>query len=294
VTATVSKDVPFRQGSCWFVMSPQSNSTAQWQDLAASMPRLALDGISYSFADTIHGKAHVLENIGFTVRAGEFVALIGPSGCGKSTLLNIIAGLLTPEQGAILLDGDDGAPRLGRVAYMQQRDLLLPWRTVRDNARLGLEFRRVPRAIADEQVRERAERFGLASVLRSYPWQLSGGMRQRTALLRATLPESKVLLLDEPFGALDAITRRELQQWLADVLDRADKAVVLVTHDVEEALLLADRVHVMAADPGRIVASVEVDLLRPRGNEMTTSREFVCLKSHLLDELSRTRMAGRL
>jgi ABC-type nitrate/sulfonate/bicarbonate transport system ATPase subunit len=275
-------------------MSPQSNSTAQWQDLAASMPRLVLDGISYSFADTIHGKAHVLENIGFAVRAGEFVALIGPSGCGKSTLLNIIAGLLTPEQGAILLDGDDGAPRLGRVAYMQQRDLLLPWRTVRDNARLGLEFRRVPRAIADEQVRERAERFGLASVLRSYPWQLSGGMRQRTALLRATLPESKVLLLDEPFGALDAITRRELQQWLADVLDRADKAVVLVTHDVEEALLLADRVHVMAADPGRIVASVEVDLLRPRGNEMTTSREFVCLKSHLLDELSRTRMAGRL
>lgn len=294
MTATVSKDVPFHQGSCWFVMSPQSNSTAQWQDLAASMPRLVLDGISYSFADTIHGKAHVLENIGFAVRAGEFVALIGPSGCGKSTLLNIIAGLLTPEQGAILLDGDDGAPRLGRVAYMQQRDLLLPWRTVRDNARLGLEFRRVPRAIADEQVRERAERFGLASVLRSYPWQLSGGMRQRTALLRATLPESKVLLLDEPFGALDAITRRELQQWLADVLDRADKAVVLVTHDVEEALLLADRVHVMAADPGRIVASVEVDLLRPRGNEMTTSQEFVCLKSHLLDELSRTRMAGRL
>lgn len=227
-------------------------------------------------------------DISLGVGEGEFVALIGPSGCGKSTLLNAIAGLIDPVKGEISLDGDDQAVRLGKVAYMQQRDLLLPWRTVLENGRLGLELRGVDKTTANDSTTERAAQFGLGSVLNSYPWQLSGGMRQRVALLRATLPESKVLLLDEPFGALDAITRRNLQHWLAGVLDRKTRAVLLVTHDIEESLLLADRIYVMSPGPGEIIDRVEVTLLRPRGDETVTSPEFIALKSKLMSALSST------
>jgi ABC-type nitrate/sulfonate/bicarbonate transport system ATPase subunit len=259
----------------------------------AEEPRLSVRGVSVGYAS---GKWHNAEqvlavhDVSFDVEAGEFIAIIGPSGCGKSTLLNAIAGLLEPSAGTISVEGDRNALRLGNIAYMQQRDVLLPWRTVLANARLGLELKGIDRRTADDAVSELVVRFGLGDVINSYPWQLSGGMRQRVALLRASLPDSGVLLLDEPFGALDAITRRDLQRWLAGVLDRTDRAVLLVTHDVEEALLLADRVFVMSPPSGNnggtIAARVVVPLPRPRREETVTMPQFVDLKSELMSVLS--------
>ena len=247
-------------------------------------PRLEISRVTkwYAGAGRDAPRELVLDDISLAVRAGEFAALVGPSGAGKSTLLTIIAGLDEPDSGSVLLDGDPAGPRLGRVAYMQQRDLLLPWRTVLDNARLGLELQGTPRAEANRHVSDLAEKFGLARVLSAHPWRLSGGMRQRAALLRSVLPARGVLLLDEPFGALDAITRASLQVWLGEVLDRSDRAVLFVTHDVEEAVLLADRVYVLSAQPGRIVASVDVDLPRPRPQGIVTTDRFVEVKRRLL------------
>jgi ABC-type nitrate/sulfonate/bicarbonate transport system ATPase subunit len=240
----------------------------------------------------------VLDDISLSVDRAEFVALVGPSGCGKSTLLNLISGVLVPGAGEISVKqagrdktADRRAGRLGNVSYMQQKDLLLPWRTVAENGRLGLELRGISAAESDDRVVRLAGLFGLADVLGSMPWQLSGGMRQRVALLRALLPDNPVLLLDEPFGALDAITRSALQQWLLNVLDRTEKAVLLVTHDVEEAVLLADRVLVMTPAPGRIVAEIDINsglgagLGESRGLDASTSPEFVEMKRQILSLL---------
>lgn len=232
--------------------------------------------------------APILDDLSLTVAKGEFVALVGPSGCGKSTLLNLISGVLSARSGSIIADGmADRLERLGNVSYMQQKDLLLPWRSVAENSRLGLELRDVNRSVSDAEVKKLAESFGIADVLDSMPWQLSGGMRQRVALLRAVLPDNSILLLDEPFGALDAITRRSLQRWLVDVLDTNDKAVVLVTHDVEEAILLADRVLVMSSNPGQIIGEVPIDTDQSlSGDEVTVTARFIELKKQILDLLA--------
>ena len=227
----------------------------------------------------------VLRNVSFGVRAGEFVVVIGPSGSGKSTLLNIIAGLEPPSHGHVVLAGESTGSTLGKVGYMHQRDLLLPWRSVLENGRIGLELQGMQKTEANRKTTSLAVKFGLADVLDQHPWQLSGGMRQRVALLRAALPETNVLLLDEPFGALDAITRSHLQSWLADVLDRKDKAVILVTHDVEEAILLGDRIMVLNGQPGEIVGAFDVEIPRPRGTASTTEPGFVALKRSLIDAL---------
>ena len=228
----------------------------------------------------------VLRNLNVGVCPGEFVVVIGPSGSGKSTLLNLIAGLEHPSHGQVMLAGEPAGETLGKVGYMHQRDLLLPWRSVLENGRIGLELRGVDKAEANRKTADLAVRFGLDDVLDQYPWQLSGGMRQRVALLRAALPDTKVLLLDEPFGALDAITRSHLQTWLADVLDRHDKAVVLVTHDVEEAILLGDRVVVLNDQPGEVVGEYDVQIDRPRSSASTTEPGFIALKRSLLDALA--------
>jgi ABC-type nitrate/sulfonate/bicarbonate transport system ATPase subunit len=229
----------------------------------------------------------ILNDVSFSVERGEFVALVGPSGCGKSTILNLISGVLAPASGRISADGlDSHYERLGSISYMQQKDLLLPWRTVAENCRLGLELRGVPKSESADRVRELAVSFGIEDVLDSLPNELSGGMRQRVALLRAVLPDNSVILLDEPFGALDAITRSSLQRWLFEVLDRSDKAVLLVTHDVEEAILLADRVLVMAPNPGRIVAEEMMNIDRSTGSDVMVTGEFIALKRHILNLLN--------
>ena len=252
---------------------------------AASAPAgIALEQVSKSFP-TRSGPLHVLEEVDFAVEAGEFVSIIGPSGCGKSTLLNILAGLEEPTAGGVRFDGRPGEGRLGSVAYMPQKDLLLPWRTALDNAILALEVQGWDRAAARERAGELLATFGLQGFEDHYPADLSGGMRQRTAFLRTILADKRLVLLDEPFGALDALTRANLQAWLLDLWGLLAVTVVLVTHDVEEALLLSDRVYVMTARPGRISRVMTAPLERPRTYDLVSSPEFTALKADLLATL---------
>jgi NitT/TauT family transport system ATP-binding protein len=204
---------------------------------------------------------------------GEIVAVVGPSGCGKTTLLELICGLQTADSGSV-----NAAP----AALMPQRDLLLPWLTALDNAGLALRARGVSRAQARAAATPWLERFGLAGFEGARPAELSGGMRQRVSFLRTLLAGKPVLALDEPFAALDAITRAEMQGWLAQVLTSEPRTVVLVTHDVEEAVMLADRVAVMSPRPGRVVAEIDVDAPRPRRR---TDPSIVALRERALEAL---------
>lgn len=236
-------------------------------------PKLELRSVSKTF----HGEerdVQALEDVSLRVMPGEFVTIIGPSGSGKSTLFNLIVGLLQPGSGEICIDGEICRDRTGRVGYMPQRDLLLPWRSVLDNVIIPLELRGIPRKEARQQALELLPRFGLEEFAKVYPDALSGGMRQRAALLRTVLIGQDTLLLDEPFGALDALTRRELQDWLLDLWRQFGQTVVFITHDVEEAIYLADRVHVLSARPGRVIRTLDVDLPRPRRRGMIADPAF--------------------
>jgi len=217
----------------------------------------------------------VLAGVSFDVGPREFVTLVGPSGCGKSTICNVVAGLVRPDAGTVTVS-------TGRVAYMQQKDLLLPWRTVLDNAILGLEIQGTPRAAAHEEARAMLRRFGLEGFERTYPATLSGGMRQRVALVRTLLCRRELLVLDEPFGALDAMTRAAMQGYLLRLREEFGRTVLFITHDVEEAVLLSDRIYVMAARPGRIRAERRLDLPRPR---RATDPGVVTEKAAILDLL---------
>lgn len=248
--------------------------------------RLGLRHIDSSYVE--QGRSlRALVDISFDVRDGEFVALIGPSGSGKSTLLDIICGLFAQTGGEISLDGEltPLASRLGRTAYMRQRDLLMPWRTALENAALALEVHGVPRKDARRIAADRFPEFGLAGFEGAYPSQLSGGMRQRVAFLRTVFADRPLLLLDEPFGALDALNRVALQTWLLDLWERERRAVLLVTHDVDEAIFLADRVIVLTARPGRIEHIETIDLPRPRQREIVTTARFLEHRAVLLEAL---------
>jgi NitT/TauT family transport system ATP-binding protein len=230
------------------------------------------------------GELAVLEGVDLVVAPHERVAVVGPSGGGKSTLLSLVAGLLEPDSGTVRVAG---APdRLSDCALMPQKDLLLPWRSALDNAILALENRGVPRARARERAQPLFDALGLAGFETKRPSQLSGGMRQRVAFLRTLLADKDVLLLDEPFGALDSITRAQMQEWLRDALVRAPRTALLVTHDVEEALLVADRVAVLSRRPGRIVLELEVEVARdgPR-RAVVTDPAFVALRERVLEAL---------
>ena len=253
-------------------------------------PRLALDAVSATYVED--GQTlDALADVSLTVGDGELVALIGPSGCGKSTLLDIVAGLYDATSGDIRLDGEPTpmAERLGRSAYMRQRDLLMPWRTALDNATLALEVHGVSRREARAQAAARFAEFGLAGFERAYPAQLSGGMRQRVAFLRTVLAERPLLLLDEPFGALDALNRVSMQSWLLDRWETAPltmrQAILLVTHDVDEAIFLADRVIVLTPRPGRVAHVETIDLPRPRIRELVMSPTFLAHRAALLTAL---------
>jgi ABC-type nitrate/sulfonate/bicarbonate transport system ATPase subunit len=226
------------------------------------------------------GSITALEGLELEVRAGEVVAIVGPSGCGKSTLLELLAGLQEPDTGSIAGGG------LETCALMPQSDLLLPWRDALGNAGLALECAGASKKDARQAATPLFERFGLAEFETAYPRELSGGMRQRVAFLRTLLAGRPALLLDEPFGALDSITRAQMQEWLASALAEEPRTLVLVTHDVEEALYLADRVAVMSPRPGRIVAEIEVPLARPRPRrETVTSPEFGALREQAMEAL---------
>lgn len=223
-----------------------------------------------------------LRDVNFHALDGEFVSIIGPSGCGKSTLLNIIAGLDEPTSGSLSLYGRQDTPRLGSVGYMQQKDLLLPWRSVLDNATLGLELQGVTKREATARAQEHLGRFGLEGFEKSYPHSLSGGMRQRAAFLRTVLADQEVFLLDEPFGALDALNRTRIHQWLTGLWESMQKTIVMVTHDVDEAIFLSDRVYVMTARPGAMKLVRDVEIPRPRSLDVFATGEFMEIKSALL------------
>ncbi len=247
-------------------------------------PKLLVQGVSKTYRDGGR-KLQALASIDLIVNVGEFVTVIGPSGCGKSTLFNIIAGVDQPTSGLIAIDGDTSGVRAGKCGYMPQQPLLLPWRTAEENVMLGLDVRHVPRKKARQEAHELLKRFGLVEFSGNYPATLSGGMRQRIALLRTVLFNSSFLLLDEPFGALDALTRLSLQMWLLDLWQAFHSSVLFITHDVREAILLSDRVYVLSARPGRVVRVVEIDLPRPRKAEQLALPQAVQLEQELIELL---------
>ncbi|WP_245650339.1 ABC transporter ATP-binding protein [Millisia brevis] len=223
------------------------------------------DFVSVEHVDVRFGDRAVLEAVTFGLAKSSFVSIIGPSGCGKSTLLNVLAGTVQPSAGAV---------RSPRAAHMPQKDLLLPWRTVLDNTALGLEVQGVRRAEARARAAELFAPFGLDGFERAWPEQLSGGMRQRAALLRTVVQGRPVLLLDEPFGALDAITRIRMQDWLQRMWQEYRWTILMITHDIREAIHLSDRVIVLGGRPARVRADIEIDLPRPRTSTLHADPHF--------------------
>ena len=251
--------------------------------LAATADRgdVRIDHVTQVFKGR-RGEVLAVDDVSLSARGSEFVSILGPSGCGKSTLLHIVAGLWSPTKGDVFIHGERVTGQTGHVSYMPQRDNLLPWRSVLDNTILGLEVERVNRKEARERAGELCARFGLGEFVSALPRELSGGMRQRAAFIRTMLFPRDVMLLDEPLGALDAQTRLLMQEWLLDVWGTLGKTVVFVTHDVDEAVFLSDRVYVMSARPGKFVREVRVDLPRPRPPEARLAPEFVELRNELL------------
>jgi ABC-type nitrate/sulfonate/bicarbonate transport system ATPase subunit len=243
---------------------------------------VSIRGLGHSYAEL-----RTIERLDLEVREHEVVGLVGPSGCGKSTLLELICGLLEPSLGTIAVGDAASAPgRLSQCAYMPQSDQLLPWYSALDNAALALRNRGLGRKEARAQARELFERFGLAGFERTPPAELSGGMRQRVAFLRTLVAGKPLLALDEPFAALDAITRGEMQEWLAGTLEADPRTVVLVSHDIEETLYLADRVAVLSPRPARIVTELRAPAPRAADRDATvTDPAFVAVREQALHAL---------
>ncbi len=238
---------------------------------------LELRDVGKVFGDTV-----ALEPTTISVDEGSFVAIVGPSGCGKSTLFNVIAGLVAPDSGAVIMGGKTVTNTTGHVGYMLQKDLLVPWRTVQDNITMAARLTRRVTEADRAEARRVAEQYGLGEFLRHYPSALSGGMRQRVAFMRTLVTHQPLLLLDEPFGALDAQTRLEMQQWLLQVWRDTGRTVLFITHDVDESLFLSDRVVVMSPRPGRVVADFANVLARPRTVDTLTDATFIELKSRVM------------
>ncbi|MEH7129872.1 ABC transporter ATP-binding protein [Neobacillus drentensis] len=235
---------------------------------------LSIQELSYSFEE----EKPIFQGLTFDVKRGEFVSVIGASGSGKSTLFKLVTGLLEPDQGDILIDGQRTGKRLGSVGYMPQKDLLLPWRTVLENVLLPLEVTKVRKQAKLREIKEWLARFGLADYENTYPKELSGGMKQRVAFLRTLMTGKELLLLDEPFGALDSLTKRNMHQWLLGLWGELQKTVLFITHDLEEAILLSDRVYVLH-DKG--MKEMKVTLPRPRSSQLIYQSEFITMRKEL-------------
>ncbi|MEK3732283.1 MULTISPECIES: ABC transporter ATP-binding protein [Paenibacillus] len=227
------------------------------------------------------GEMQVLDDLSLAVQPGEFVSIIGPSGSGKSTLFHIIGGLMPPGAGSVHMDGRDVTGQKGLIAYMPQQPALFPWRTVEDNVMLPEELRGVSKTQARANARQWIERAGLGGFEKAYPHTLSGGMQQRASFLRALMSPQEVMCLDEPFSALDALTRSEMQHWLLDIWEDTRRSVLMITHHIEEALLLSDSIYILSARPGTVLQKIEVPFPRPRREDILTDPAFLALKSDI-------------
>jgi ABC-type nitrate/sulfonate/bicarbonate transport system ATPase subunit len=253
------------------ISSPEAHTVA---------PALEVSGISKSFSHR-RRETKVLNNVSLKVEQQEFVSIVGPSGCGKSTLFHMIGGLVKPDAGTIRMNGKVVTGQRGEISYMPQQPALFPWRTIEDNVLLAGEIKGALRDGAREEARQWLTKVGLSGFEHAYPHMLSGGMQQRAAFLRALLAPQELMLLDEPFSALDALTRSEMQRWLLELWEENRRSVLFITHNIEEALLLSNRIYVFSGRPGSILHTVDVPFPRPRRDEITDSPEFLKLKRQL-------------
>ncbi|MBR3754980.1 MAG: ABC transporter ATP-binding protein [Clostridia bacterium] len=244
------------------------------------MNKLEVKNVGKSF----DGKP-VLRNVSVELNRGELVCLLGVSGGGKTTLFNIISGLLTPDEGQVLLDGRDITNQPGNVSYMLQKDLLLPYRTIEDNAALPLLLKGVKKKQARLQVSPMFSQFGLDGTQKKYPSQLSGGMRQRAALLRTYMFSKDVALLDEPFSALDTITKSSMHKWYLDVMEKIQLSTLFITHDIDEAILISDRLYLLSGSPGEITGEIVIKEPKPRREDFNLTAEFMEYKRKILSLL---------
>lgn len=234
---------------------------------------LTVEGVTKSF-----GGSTVIKNISVRLDRGELVCLLGQSGAGKTTLFNVISGLYQPDEGRVLLGNEDVTGRPGRISYMLQKDLLLPYMTVLDNAALPLVIRGVKKSEARERASTEFHKFGLEGCEKKYPSQLSGGMRQRAALLRTYLSGAGVALLDEPFSALDTLTKSAMHRWYLGVMQEIELSTLFITHDIDEAILLSDRIYIMGGKPGGITNEIVIDAPKPRPADFNLTEEFLQYK----------------
>ena len=244
------------------------------------MVRLDVRNVSKSFDEE-----QIINRISMELREGEIISLLGASGGGKTTLFNIISGLTLPDEGAVYLDGEDITGKPGKISYMLQKDLLLPYRTILDNVALPLIVRGMKKKEARQKARSYFEEFGLEGSEKKYPAQLSGGMKQRAALLRTYLFSEKVALLDEPFSALDMLTKQAMHEWYLKVMEKIKLSTLFITHDIDEAILLSDRIYILSGKPGEITKEIVIKEQKPRAKDFNLTEEFLAYKREILQTI---------
>lgn len=244
------------------------------------MERLVTKHITKSFGDK-----KVLEDISITLHDQELVSLLGVSGGGKTTLFNIIAGILSPDNGEVILNGQEITSKTGNVSYMLQKDLLLPFKTIEDNVSLPLVIKGMKKKEARETVQEYFAEFGLEGTQKQYPAMLSGGMKQRAALLRTYLFSKEVVLLDEPFSALDTITKTSMHNWYLSIMEKIKLSTLFITHDIDEAILLSDRIYLLTGAPGKITKEIVIEEPKPRDSQFMLTEKFLQYKKEIIASL---------
>ena len=244
------------------------------------MSKLIVKDVTFSY-----DQENIIEDINIELHDNELVCLLGSSGGGKTTLFNVISGLRTPQKGKVLLDGEDITGQPGHISYMLQKDLLLPYRTIEDNVALPLIIKGEKKKEARKKAGEFFDEFGLSGTQKKYPSQLSGGMRQRAALLRTYMFSKDVALLDEPFSALDTLTKSDMHRWYLDVMDKIRLSTLFITHDIDEAILLSDRIYLLTGKPGKITEEIVIKEPKPRRKDFNLTEEFLEYKKQIIEKL---------
>lgn len=244
------------------------------------MSKLIVKDVTFSY-----DQENIIEDINIELHDNELVCLLGSSGGGKTTLFNVISGLRTPQKGKVLLDGEDITGQPGHISYMLQKDLLLPYRTIEDNVALPLIIKGEKKKEAHKKAGEFFDEFGLSGTQKKYPSQLSGGMRQRAALLRTYMFSKDVALLDEPFSALDTLTKSDMHRWYLDVMDKIHLSTLFITHDIDEAILLSDRIYLLTGKPGKITEEIVIKEPKPRRKDFNLTEEFLEYKKQIIEKL---------